>query len=119
MPNNTNNTNTNTNVLTFSDILTQQTVNTITSNFTQYNSKKQLQTSTQFTQFTQDVQNFIVNLKNCFCFSVHNSLQYIVITMYFNNTKQYTFYVVNCSNNTVTQYTSIKLAKQFVNSNIQ
>ena len=110
--------NNNTDVLSFTQILSTQTSNTHTSNYTNYNSKKQLLTSTQFTQLTADVQNFIVNLKNCFTFSVHNTLNYVVITMYYNSTKTYSFYVVNCTNNTVTQYNSIKSAKQFVNTQL-
>ena len=116
---NNNNTNSTTNnVLTFDSILSTQTTNTHSSNYTNYNSKKQLLASTQFTQLTTSVQQFITQLKNCFTFSVHNSLQFVVITMYYNSTKTYSFYVINCSNNTVTQYNSIKSAKQFVNSNV-
>ena len=115
---NNNNNSTNNNVLTFDNILSTQTTNTHSSNYTNYNSKKQLLTSTQFTQLHTNVQQFITQLKNCFTFSVHNSLQYIVITMYYNSTKTYSFYVVNCSNYTVTQYNSIKSAKQFVNTQI-
>lgn len=113
------NTNTNnTNVFSFTQILQTQTTNSITSNYTDYNSKKQLLASAQFTNLHTSVQQFITQLKNCFCFTIHNSLQFVIITMYYNSTKSYSFYVVNCSNFTVQTFTSIKLAKQFVNSNI-
>jgi hypothetical protein len=108
----------NSNILSFDSILQQQTSTSVTSNYTNYNSKKQLVISTQFTQLSTNVQQFIQQLKNCFCFSLHNSLQYIVITMYFNATKTYSFYVVNCTNNTVQTFNSIKSAKQYVNSNV-
>lgn len=102
----------------FNTILQTQTTNTRTSNFTNYNSKTQFKNSTHFESLNTNVQNFITQLKNCFSFSIHNSMLYVIITMYFTNTKSYSFYVVNCTQNTVTQFNSIKESKQYVLNNI-
>lgn len=105
---------TNLNNVSFNTILQQQTTNTVKSNYTNYSSKKQLLTSTQFNSLSSNVQNFIIQLKNCFSFSVHNNLQYIVITMYFTSTKQYSFYVVNCTQCTVVQFNTIQQSKLYI-----
>lgn len=92
-------------------INTQQTTTNSTKQFTEYNSKKKLLSSNVL---SSNVNNYITQLKNTFTFYVHNSLQYVVIVMYYSTTKQYSFLVLNTNTLQLAQTTSVKIAKQSV-----
>lgn len=110
----TNNTTTNNTVITLQSIIQQQQQQSI-KQYVNYNSKQQLLSSKVLN--TQQ-STLITNLKNCFSFSLHNNKQYLIITMYFNNTKSYSYYVLNLTTLTVNIFTTIKLSKQFVQQQI-
>lgn len=52
--------------------------------------------------------------KNLFSFAAHNSNKYLVIVLYYNNTKQYAYMYVNCTTLAYTSCASVKAAKQAV-----
>jgi len=101
------------------DIIKQQETmgNTRSSNWTEFNSKKQLKSNC--TILTEDVINTLCMLKNTFTFNVHNSGQYVVITMYYSSTKSYGFLVVNTNTMEVVEMDSIKNSKQWVAQQLQ
>lgn len=92
-------------------ISTQVSTRTNTTQFTEYNSKKKLLASGVL---DENVCNYINQLKNTFTFYVHNSAQFVVITMYYSTTKTYGFYVLNTTTLQIAQAESVKLAKQGV-----
>lgn len=97
---------------TLQDVInTQTTTRTNEGQFTEYNSKKKLLGSNVL---PQNVCNYISQLKNTFTFYVHNSAQFVVITMYYSTTKTYGFYVLNTTTLQIAQADSVKLAKQGV-----
>lgn len=96
--------------------LIQQQTTTTTKQYTNYNSKNSLLSSNVL---NKQCNTMLLQLKNCFTFSLHVSKLYLVITMYFSNTKQYSYYVLNTTTLQVNVFTSIKLAKQYVTQQLQ
>ena len=80
-----------------------------TSSFYNYTSKKQLQSANIL---STEALNFVLSIKNTFAFAVHKNLQYVAVTLYYANTKQYAFIVLDLHNKAVAQATSIRHAKQ-------
>jgi hypothetical protein len=60
----------------------------------------------------------VKKLKNCFSFTLHNSKKWLVITMYYNATKKYSFLAVNLESHNAEEFESIKLAKGYVNTEL-
>ena len=100
--------------LTVQQIVQQQKLNSI-KQYTNYTSKQSLLNSNVLTKTQQQT---VQSIKNCFSFSLHNSKQFLIITMYFNSTKSYSYYVLNFTTNNVTIFNSIKQSKQFVKQQI-
>ena len=94
-----------------------------TTNVEQYTTANTRTHATQFMNFASKKQltnanildaqelEFVLAIKNTFSFAVHNNLQYVAITLYYANTKQYGFIVVDLHNKAIAQVESIKQAK--------
>ena len=106
---------TTTNRINLMDLIIEQknetTRYTRTKAFTDYTSKKKLFAANILTPAQTTVLN---QLKNTFTFSMHNDLRYMVITLYFSNTKKYSFLVLDLLDMGVLQAESVKKAKELV-----
>ena len=98
---------------TLQQLLTQQQNNN-TKQYINFNSKNNLLTSSYSTKLSKNCITMLTTLKNCFTFNLHVNLQYLVVTMYFSNTKKYSYYVINTTTLNVTVLNSIKNAKLYV-----
>lgn len=96
---------------TLDEVISEQVTTSRTSSFKEYNSKKKLLASGLLNE--QQV-TFIQQLKNTFTFYLHNDGDFLVVTMYYSNTKSYAFLVVDLTTLKVAQAESVKLAKQGV-----
>lgn len=99
-------------MLNFTTNITNYTTSARTSNsaFTAYTSKKQLLNANIL---SAKQAQFVASIKNCFTFAVHNSLQYVAVTMYYANTKTYGFIVLDLNTLAIGEgATSIAQAKQ-------
>lgn len=96
---------------TMDQVITEQAVTSRTSSFTEYNSKKKLLESGVLSDKQSE---FIKQLKNTFTFYLHTDGDFLVITMYYSNTKKYGFLVVDLNTLKVAEAESVKLAKQGV-----
>ncbi len=99
------------NTISLQQLIAQQQTNSNTAQYTNYTSKTALLNANVLTK--QQAQ-LIAQLKNCFSFALHNTKTFLVITMYYNSTKSYSYLALNLNTLTATQHTSIKHAKQTV-----
>lgn len=90
-------------------IINEQVTRNTVKQFTEINSKKKLLESKLL---NEKQAKFITDLKNTFNFSIHNSNKYMAITMYYNSTKSYGFYVLELETLKVASTNSIKDAKK-------
>jgi ribonuclease HIII len=97
------------NFTTNTEKYTTASTRTHSAQFTQYASKKQLANANVL---ENEALEFLLAIKNTFSFAVHNNLQYVAITLYYANTKNYGFLVVDLHNKAVAEVASIKQAKQ-------
>lgn len=97
------------------DVVKQQQLNSKTTNYTNYVSKKELLASNVLTKVQAQT---ITQLKNCFSFSLHVSKQYLVITMYYNSTKKYAYWAVKLDTMDYVEMGSIKECKEYVNGQL-
>lgn len=91
-------------------VASQETVKR-THAFEEYNSKKKLFESGRLNE-TQ--QAYIAQLKGTFTFHIHTGNRYLVVTMYYNNTKKYGFLVVDLETLACAEADSVKNAKREV-----
>jgi hypothetical protein len=90
-----------------------------TINYVNFNSKKALLAdSTTTNGIGNTLTEVIKGMTNCFCFAVHKSYKYAVITMYFNSNKSYKYVAVNCKTMECNEYDSIKEAKSYITSEL-
>lgn len=86
-----------------------------TKQFTNYISKTAFVDHTMITN--KSLINDINELKNCFSFSEHKSLKWLVIQMYYSKTKKYDYLVVDVVSQKViksSKLNSIKTCKSFI-----
>lgn len=77
--------------------------------FTEYTSKKQLQTAEML---TGEELEFLMDIKCTFSFAIHEDLRYVAITLYKANAdKKYSFLVADLWNKAIAEVDSIKTAK--------
>lgn len=79
--------------------------------FTEYNSKKKLFDAEILTETQKD---YIQKLKGTFTFHLHTENRYLVVTMYYSNTKKYGFLVVDLETLKCAEVDSVKNAKKAV-----
>ena len=79
--------------------------------FEEYNSKKKLFESGRLNE-TQ--QAYIAQLKGTFTFHLHTGNRYLVVTMFYSNTKKYGFLVVDLETLACAEADSVKNAKREV-----
>lgn len=79
--------------------------------FEEFNSKKKLFESGRL---DESKQAYIAQLKGTFTFHLHEANRYLVVTMYYSNTKKYGFLVVDLETLACAEADSVKNAKREV-----
>jgi len=102
--------------LTLADLVANQQSASSAAAFVAYNSKKTLLAANSVfaANINAKCMAQLTALKNCFAFAAHVSHNYLVITMYYNASKSYSFYVLSTATLAVQSFTSIKTAKAAV-----
>lgn len=105
--------------MNLSELVEKNNTNGREKKYISFDSKKKFVTSNEFTNYSNEFQLLIKQLKNVFSVAINaTENKYIVITMYYSKNKQYEYIVCDTGTFDCTSFDSVKNAKNYINEKI-